>query len=305
MLWINLGLVSLNLVLVIGLASILRPRWWPIGRIFMALGLQVSGILVVTWFLVERGQAVGSALPPPPGQTSAILAAITAPTLASLELILVAAVLGTCVGTAAAAAVTWSRRSWLNLVLAIGSLVWIVPTFVIAILLQDLQSAFYGLSGVNIAGAYGRVTPELLFWSAAVLAIRPAAYAYRQGHALIAEESHADFVRTAFAKGLDWHHVVLRHIIRPVGSGLITSAASSIRLMLGSLPLVEFFFAYPGLGKLLLLSLGVAYGDQRPQANPPLAIASAVILASMLAVFEAVFSLLRQRLDPRLAEEAA
>jgi ABC-type dipeptide/oligopeptide/nickel transport system permease component len=51
--------------------------------------------------------------------------------------------------------------------------------------------------------------------------------------------------------------IAARHIIRPTAAGLVQTASSSIRLRLGALPLVEFFFAYPGLGQLLLSSLGV------------------------------------------------
>jgi ABC-type dipeptide/oligopeptide/nickel transport system permease component len=72
--------------------------------------------------------------------------------------------------------------------------------------------------------------------------------------------------------------------------------------MLGSLPLVEFFFAYPGLGQLLLLSLGVNYGTTTQPPNPSLAIASAVLLALMLAILEAGARVLSGRLDPRLVE---
>jgi ABC-type dipeptide/oligopeptide/nickel transport system permease component len=75
--------------------------------------------------------------------------------------------------------------------------------------------------------------------------------------------------------------------------------------MLGSLPLVEFFFAYPGLGQLLLSSLGVNSGLQIQPPNPSLAIASAVLLACMLAVLEALARGLSLRFDPRLAEAAA
>jgi hypothetical protein len=39
---------------------------------------------------------------------------------------------------------------------------------------------------------------------------------------------------------------------------LVATWVSSIRLMIGSLPLVKFFFAYPGLGYTLVLSLGTA-----------------------------------------------
>ena len=305
MVWVNLGLIGLILALAIGLTGLFRPQLWPVGRILAVLALQLSGILIVTWFLVGRGQAVGTSLPPAPEAQAAVWSQVGGPALASLELVLLAAIWGTSAGTAAAGLVAWARRPSLGLIAALASLVWIVPTFLIAIFAQDLQSSIYGLSGVNVSGGYGVATPAQIFWSAAVLAIRPAAYSFRQSQVLIADQARAGFVRTALAKGLRWRSVVWRHILRPAGAGLVETAVSSIRLMFGSLPLVEFFFAYPGLGRLLLLSLGVAYGSQAPAPNADLAIASAVLLAAMLATLEALMRVFVQRLDPRLAEAAA
>jgi ABC-type dipeptide/oligopeptide/nickel transport system permease component len=301
-LWVNLGLISLTLALLVGLAVVWRPQIAPLGRVVMTLALQVSGIFVVTWLLVERGQALSVRLPPPAAFEASLVAQVSSAALASLELVLVSIVLGTCVGTALAAIAAWARQPWLELVLGVGSLVWVIPTFLLAIFAQDLQSAIYGLSGVNVSGSFGTATPTQVIWSSAVLAVRPAAYAFRQSRVLIADQSRADFVRTALAKGVDWRSVVIRHIVRPAAAGLVQTAANSVRLMVGSLPLVEFFFAYPGVGRLLLASLGVSYGAQAPQADPALAIGSAVALAGMLAIVEAVTRLLGQRLDPRLAE---
>jgi oligopeptide transport system permease protein len=304
-LWVNLGLISLTLALAVGVVVVWRPQVAPVGRVVMTLGLQVSGILVVTWLLVERGQALAVRLPTPAAFEANLVAQVSSAALASVELVLVSIVLGTCVGTALAAVAAWARQPWLELVLGLGSLVWVVPTFLLAIFAQDLQSTIYGLSGVNVSGSFGTATPTQLIWSSAVLAVRPAAYAFRQSRILIADQSRADYVRTALAKGLGWRSVVVRHIVRPAAAGLVLTATNSVRLMVGSLPLVEFFFAYPGLGRLLLTSLGVAYGQQSPQLDPAVAIGSAVVLASMLAILEAVSRLLGQRLDPRLAEMGA
>ena len=302
MLWVNLGLISLTIALAFGLATVWRPQVAPVGRVMMTLGLQVSGILVVTWLLVERGQALAVRLPTPATFEANLVAQVSSAAVASVELVLVSIVLGTCVGTALAAVAAWARQPWLELVLGVGSLVWVIPTFLLAIFAQDLQSTIYGLSGVNVSGSFGTATPTQLIWSSAVLAVRPAADAFRQSRILIADQSRADYVRTALAKGLGWRSVVIRHIVRPAAAGLVLTATNSVRLMVGSLPLVEFFFAYPGLGRLLLISLGVAYGQQAPQVDPAIAIGSAVVLASMLAILEAVSRLLGQRLDPRLAE---
>jgi ABC-type dipeptide/oligopeptide/nickel transport system permease component len=305
LIWVNLGLISLVVALAIGLVSVLQPQVAGVGRIFTTLGLQIGGVLVVTWFLVERGQTLARALPPPPEAEAAILSEIRGPAVASVLLILLAAVWGTCAGTAAAALVAWSRRGWLDFLVGAVSLIWIIPTFLIAIFAQDLQSIIYNLVGVNVSGGYAQFSTGQLAWSAAVLAIRPAAYAFRQGNVLIADQAKALFVRTAFAKGLPWGAIVGRHIVRPAAAGLVQTSASSIRLMFGSLPLVEFFFGYPGLGHLLLQSLGVASGADSQPPDPALAIASAVVLASMLAVMEALARIFTQQLDPRLAEVAA
>jgi len=58
-LWVNLGLISLTLALAFGLVTVWRPQVAPVGRVVMTLGLQVCGIFVVTWLLVERAQAMG------------------------------------------------------------------------------------------------------------------------------------------------------------------------------------------------------------------------------------------------------
>jgi peptide/nickel transport system permease protein len=305
LLWVNLGLVCLIGALLVGLASLLQPRTAAVGRVLATLGLQVAGVIVVTWLLVERGQALARAIPPPPSAQNAIPAEIAGPAVASLLLALVALIWGTGLGTAAASFAVGSRRPRVALALGLASLIWIVPTFLLAILAQDLQSQLYNLSGVNVSGGYAQFSPGQLAWAAGVLAIRPAAYAYRQSSILIADQSRQLFVRTALSKGLPWNVVVRRHIVRPAAAGLLQTASASIRLMFGSLPLVEFFFGYPGLGHLLLQSLGVASGTNAPPPDPALAIAAGVVLASMLAVTEAVIRVLMQKADPRVAEAAS
>jgi peptide/nickel transport system permease protein len=305
-LWVNLGLMGLIVGVAIVLISIRMPQLGQPGRILAPLALQISGVLLVTWFLVARGQTQAASLPPPPAVETAIWSAVAGPAGASLQLVVVSVVLGTSVGTAAAALVAWSRSSSFELLVGVGSLIWIIPTFLIAILAQDLQATIYGFTGATVSGGFGTASVGQLLWCAAVLSIRPAAYAFRQGNVLISDQARADHVRTAFAKGLPWGKIVARHIIRPTASGLVQTAASSIRLMFGSLPLVEFFFAYPGLGQLLLLSLGVNnYGTSTQTPNPSVAIASAVLLACMLAVLEVLARVLTWRFDPRLAEAAA
>src|SRR5947207_1421192 len=171
---------------------------------------------------------------------------------AARPLIIVALFWGTGFGTAAAAFAVGAKRPRLALLLGLVSLIWVVPTFLLAILAQDLQAQIYNLVQVNVSGGYATFSAGQLAWSAAVLAIRPAAYAYRQGAILIADQSRQPSVRPALSKGLPWGVIVRRHIVRPAAAGLLQTGSSSIRLIVRSLPLVELFFVYSVLGNLLL-----------------------------------------------------
>ncbi len=112
-------------------------------------------------------------------------------------------------------------------------------------------------------------------------------------------DSSEDYARTAEAKGLVWPTVVRRHLLRAGGGSLVTTWLNAFRLMIGTLPLVEYFFGYPGLGRVLVLSLGVSQGG-RVSLHPDLALALIIVLGLLIVFAEQVGSLLRSWLDPRL-----
>jgi peptide/nickel transport system permease protein len=64
-----------------------------------------------------------------------------------------------------------------------------------------------------------------------------------------------DFVRTARAKGLDERTVLWRHAFRNALFPLITLAAMTIPGLLAGSVIVEFIFAIPGMGRLMLSSI--------------------------------------------------
>ena len=60
---------------------------------------------------------------------------------------------------------------------------------------------------------------------------------------------------TAYSKGLRPIWVVSRHVIRNAAIPILTTAGLSLRFSLSSLPVVEFFFGWPGVGFTLLKSI--------------------------------------------------
>jgi ABC-type dipeptide/oligopeptide/nickel transport system permease component len=81
---------------------------------------------------------------------------------------------------------------------------------------------------------------------------------------------------------------------------LLATWSNSLRVMIGSLPLVEYFFGYPGLGRVLILSLGLTYTGSSGRVHGDLAMGLVVMMAVILITLETAAALLQQRLDPRL-----
>lgn len=321
MIWINLGVALLNLSLLLGLVTILFPRAGAWARIATLAAIKLGGVVLVTALLVHLateallstrptfGPPTGGLVPAIPGphisdfQLSAgeLLATVTSAAARSLLLLLVAIVWGVLVGLGAAYFVQL-RRSRGVLLSVMAVLAWVTPTFLLAAFAQEVQAQIFNFTDLRISGGYGSVSAWQAVWAGVVIGIRPAAYAYRQARVTLESEAAADHVRTALANGLPWRAVVSRHIMRPAAASLVSAWLNSFRIMLGSLPIVEFFFGYPGLGQQLVLALGVSYPNQPGAFQPDLVIAFVVCLALIVLTCEAFAELARQRLDIRLAD---
>ena len=305
--WIDVALGAMIAGAIIVLVTSPILRLWARTRHLARLCFQVSGVVAVSWFLVTLaenaatapGAALAGAAPIP---FAAVARALVGPAIPSILLIFVALGLGTGVGLLAAFALTLKRHPLLTVLAVLASLAWVIPTFLLAIFIQEVQSAIYGLTGVATAGGYAVITPLSVFWAALVLAIRPGIYVFHQARAVLDIEELADHVRAARARGLSGVRIAARYIFRPAAASISVGWLNSVRLLVGALPLVEFFFAYPGLGQKLLFAIGVHYPSQVARFDANLAISSVVALAGLILLIEAAVRLLQQSLDPRLRE---
>lgn len=72
----------------------------------------------------------------------------------------------------------------------------------------------------------------------------------------IAEARDADFVRTAYAKGLRERAVVLGHVLRIALLPVVTIMAIQFGQLLGGAVVTEAIFGWPGVGRLILDAIG-------------------------------------------------
>ena len=124
------------------------------------------------------------------------------------------------------------------------------------------------------------------------LALPPLAYIARLTRGSMLEVLRSHFIRTAFAKGLPLHTVILRHALRPalmpVASYLVPAVAS---IMTGSL-VVESIAGLPGIGRYLVQ--GALNRDYT------LVLGMVIIYSTLLIGMGLLVDLLYAWLDPRV-----
>ena len=302
--WIIAGVALLvgGLATFLGFGRARKPSRLGLG--LGRLALQAGGVVVATWGLFyfahllvnvrSPGGAISNFFYQPLGQV------LWEGALRSLTLIAFAMAGATLVGLGAAITVVSLRERRLVGIELAGAVLLVIPTFLLAILVQELQAFVFGKTGLIVAAGYGDVNGVQIFWASLVLGIRPATYLYRHARTVLERETGEDYVRTAEAKGVEWNGVVRHHLLRAGGSALVATWSNSFRLMLGSLPLVEYFFGYPGLGRILVQSIGIHY-DVRPTViRGDIAIGLVVVLALILILVETLAGGLQRWLDPRL-----
>jgi peptide/nickel transport system permease protein len=127
---------------------------------------------------------------------------------------------------------------------------------------------------------------------AATLTLLTAAGIARFQRAAVLDAVHQDYVRTARAKGLPERRVVTRHVLRNALVPVITMIGLAIPVLLGGAVFVEFVFAWPGMG--LVVVNGIMTRDYA-------LVTSAVIIGSALvSIGSLVADILHAALDPRV-----
>jgi peptide/nickel transport system permease protein len=186
------------------------------------------------------------------------------------------------------------RSGWSLLMLLITIAGVSVPSFFAAFLLQRLAIRVSQSIGHTFLPVGGFGWDAHIVLPALVLAARPIAQITRVTFASLRDVQAKDYVRTAHSKGLPQWFVLGRHVLRNAAIPIITTIGLSLRFSLISLPVVELFFGWPGLGFNLLRS--IARQDDG---------LTVVLLMSLGVLFIAVNLLLDltyRLIDPRLRQ---
>jgi ABC-type dipeptide/oligopeptide/nickel transport system permease component len=171
-----------------------------------------------------------------------------------------------------------------------------LPSFLLAILLQQAGITYTINVGRHLVsmGGYGWDFKHLAM-PLLVLTAWPVAYITRATYVSMGRIMEDDYIRTARAKGLYRRQVVLVHAMRNLAIPIITAVVVSFRFSLSIIPVVEFIFAWPGMGLRILEAI---------YNRVPILVASFALLIGLTIQLLGYLADLSYRLvDPRLRED--
>jgi ABC-type dipeptide/oligopeptide/nickel transport system permease component len=206
----------------------------------------------------------------------------------------VAVLLGTPLGVWAA---TRRRRVGSALIMTFSILGVSTPSFLLAMLLWVADFKIYRATGVAPFPPTGFGWDLHLVMPALVLAMRPLAQVAQVTYVTLSEALSQDYVRTALGKGLSRGGAVWKHALRNILIPVLTTTGTSLRLSLASLPVVESFFLWPGLGMMLLTALELGMDT--------LILDLLLGLGVLFLVINSLLDVVYPLLDPRLRQDAA
>lgn len=133
---------------------------------------------------------------------------------------------------------------------------------------------------------------KYLLFPAVSIAVPRIAMTVRMLRSTILHEMGRDYVRTAISRGNDRRGVLYRHVLKNAVVPVVTFLGQTMAEIIAASIVVEQVFSIPGLGRLLLASIG--------NRDWPVVQAIVVILAFWVVLAGTAADLVSQRIDPRL-----
>jgi peptide/nickel transport system permease protein len=208
----------------------------------------------------------------------------------SYTLILIAAGLGVAllIGVPLGLLAALRRNSWVDAVSMSGAVVGVsIPQYWLGLVLILVFAVW-----LRWLPATGSSTPESLILPAITLGVAEAAIIARLVRSSMVETLGADFVRTAWAKGLADRRVVIRHAFRNSLIPVVTMLGLQIGALLGGAVVVEVVFARPGIGQMIVTAI--------TKRDLPVVQGGVLTIAVIFVLVNLVIDILYGRLDPRI-----
>ena len=210
----------------------------------------------------------------------------------TLNLAVVAFVMQTILGILAGILAAVRQNGFIDNLVQVSTVVLVaIPTLAMAFLMQvvfGLQLGWFPVAGIG-QGWYSYLLPG------AALASVSTAMAARLVRTTLVENLHADYVRTATAKGMRRSRVIGRHALRNSLIPVVTFLGADLGSMMGGTIIIEGIFNIPGLG-------GEVFRAIRAQEGT-VVVGIVTLFVIFFVVINLIVDILYAYLDPRIRYE--
>ena len=180
------------------------------------------------------------------------------------------------------------QGTWLDSLIMTGVTIGMgIPRFWLAMLLVLAFSLWLGWLPVTGAGSLRHI-----ILPATCLGLPAAATFARLTRANALDVIHSDHVLVARAKGLSWHSVFARHVLRNSLIPVVTVAGLHLGHLIGGTFIIETIFAWPGLSRLAVQAVF--------NRDWPLIMGASLSIALVFVIANLGVDLLCHTLDPRI-----
>ncbi len=178
-----------------------------------------------------------------------------------------------------------------DLIVAATSVLNATPAFVTAVVLIAVFAVNLGWFPVFGPGDHGTDRFVHLLLPSVALATAWVAIMAQTSRAAIGSQLNSEYVETAHARGLPGSCIFVRHVMRNALGPIIAATGLALAGLLATSALVEVAFQLPGLGALLISSVG--------SRDFPVVQALCLLLVGVLLVVNLLVELMTHVLDPR------
>lgn len=273
--------------------------YWMIGNDWTTVDDDGDGIKTRKRYGLLRGD-LGDSIKQKKPVTDLIVQRIPA----TLRLGVAALILGYLMGIALGVLAAVFHRTWLDQMIRIISVVGnAVPAFWLGLLLiivfgvQLKWLPMSGMEDITRRGGEFDLGDALshMILPVSVLSLNTIAFISRFTRTQMLETLQQDYIRTAYAKGLQTRLVWLRHALKNSLLPAATFFGPAIGILLAGAVIIEQVFQWPGMGKLVI--------DAVIQRDYPLVMGSVVVASVMFIIGVLISDALYVVLDPRIRLE--
>jgi len=216
----------------------------------------------------------------------------------AISAMLIASVFGILFGVLAAI----NHNTWIDHTLMAGSVLGIsVPSFVSAIVIAMVFGYYLSdYTGLNLTGQLWVNDPirgkELqlknLILPAITLGIRPLSIIAQLTRSSMLDVMSADYIRTAYSKGLGRSTVVLKHALKNALNPVITTVTGWLATLMAGAFFVEYIFDWKGLGYTTIKAV--------QSLDFPVVMGVTLMVATVFVIINILMDILYAVFDPRI-----